>query len=99
MSDDLMTEASDEEHDELAQDNFTELWALLQFLMSGANLASLGIGFRVRTFIRIFSGFFSHSFPDPLVKAIEVGTVMDDETLQRSYLRCTLSCVLTCFGA
>lgn len=51
------------------QNNLTELWALLQFLMSGTNFANLKE--------------FGDWFANPLEKAIEMGTVMDDETQQR----------------
>ncbi|KZT22505.1 hypothetical protein NEOLEDRAFT_1097697 [Neolentinus lepideus HHB14362 ss-1] len=51
------------------QNNLTELWALLQFLMSGTNFAN----------VREFSEWFAN----PLEKAIEAGTAMDDETQQR----------------
>ncbi|KAG7091252.1 hypothetical protein E1B28_010301 [Marasmius oreades] len=51
------------------QNNLTELWALLQFLMSGANFANLKE--------------FGEWFSNPLEKAIEMGNVLDDETLQR----------------
>ncbi|KZT03925.1 uncharacterized protein LAESUDRAFT_728619 [Laetiporus sulphureus 93-53] len=50
------------------QNNLTELWALLQFLMSGTNFANLKE--------------FGEWFSNPLEKAIEMGT-MDDETQQR----------------
>ncbi|KZT72426.1 hypothetical protein DAEQUDRAFT_723141 [Daedalea quercina L-15889] len=50
------------------QNNLTELWALLQFLMSGTNFANLKE--------------FGDWFANPLEKAIEMGT-MDDETQQR----------------
>ncbi|TFK50829.1 hypothetical protein OE88DRAFT_1630872 [Heliocybe sulcata] len=51
------------------QNNLTELWALLQFLMSGTNFANLRE--------------FSEWFANPLEKAIEAGTAIDDETQQR----------------
>ncbi|KAL4243624.1 INO80/SWR1 chromatin remodeling helicase [Abortiporus biennis] len=51
------------------QNNLTELWALLQFLMSGANFANL----------KEFGDWFSN----PLEKAIESGSVLDDENQQR----------------
>ncbi|KIJ66025.1 hypothetical protein HYDPIDRAFT_27228 [Hydnomerulius pinastri MD-312] len=51
------------------QNNLTELWALLQFLMSGRNFANLKE--------------FGEWFSNPLEKAIEMGTMLDDETLQR----------------
>ncbi|KAK2463046.1 hypothetical protein APHAL10511_004701 [Amanita phalloides] len=51
------------------QNNLTELWALLKFLMSGANFANL----------KEFADWFSN----PLEKAIEMGIVLDDETMQR----------------
>ena len=67
------------------QNNLTELWALLQFLMSGANFANL------KEFGEWFSSMFSLvyffilfiSVLDPLEKAIEMGNVLDDETMQR----------------
>ncbi|KAJ3550654.1 hypothetical protein NMY22_g329 [Coprinellus aureogranulatus] len=48
--------------------NLTELWALLQFLMSGSDFANL----------KEFGDWFSN----PLEKAIEMGQTYDDETLQ-----------------
>ncbi|KAJ3773357.1 SNF2 family N-terminal domain-containing protein [Lentinula raphanica] len=51
------------------QNNLTELWALLQFLMSGAKFANLKE--------------FGEWFSNPLEKAIEMGNVHDDETKQR----------------
>ncbi|KAF8841686.1 hypothetical protein BDN67DRAFT_949069 [Paxillus ammoniavirescens] len=51
------------------QNNLTELWALLQFLMSGTNFANLKE--------------FGEWFSNPLEKAIEMGTALDDENLQR----------------
>ncbi|KAJ3789652.1 SNF2 family N-terminal domain-containing protein [Lentinula aff. detonsa] len=51
------------------QNNLTELWALLQFLMSGAKFANLKE--------------FGEWFSNPLEKAIEMGNVLDDETKQR----------------
>ncbi|KAH9485667.1 Helicase SWR1 [Psilocybe cubensis] len=51
------------------QNNLTELWALLQFLMSGANFANLKE--------------FGEWFSNPLEKAIEMGGTYDDETMQR----------------
>ncbi|KAF9012672.1 SNF2 family N-terminal domain-containing protein [Cyathus striatus] len=51
------------------QNNLTELWALLQFLMSGSNFANL----------REFGEWFSN----PLEKAIETGNTLDDDTMQR----------------
>ncbi|KAL0955645.1 hypothetical protein HGRIS_001875 [Hohenbuehelia grisea] len=51
------------------QNNLTELWALLQFLMSGANFANLKE--------------FGEWFSNPLEKAIEMGHALDDETMQR----------------
>ncbi|KAG6872516.1 hypothetical protein C0995_009206 [Termitomyces sp. Mi166 len=51
------------------QNNLTELWALLQFLMSGANFASL----------KDFGDWFSN----PVEKAIEMGNADDDDTMQR----------------
>lgn len=71
------------------QNNLTELWALLQFLMSGTNFANL------KEFADWFSSewlfyffvirvelTFSLSL-DPLEKAIEMGTTLDDENQQR----------------
>lgn len=51
------------------QNNLTELWALLQFLMSGTDFANLKE--------------FGEWFSNPLERAIETGTVLDDENLQR----------------
>ncbi|EJD41611.1 hypothetical protein AURDEDRAFT_186421 [Auricularia subglabra TFB-10046 SS5] len=51
------------------QNNLTELWSLLQFLMSGSNFANLKE--------------FGDWFANPLEKAIEQGTVMDQETKDR----------------
>ncbi|KZV68754.1 hypothetical protein PENSPDRAFT_633989 [Peniophora sp. CONT] len=51
------------------QNNLTELWALLQFLMSGTNFANLKE--------------FGEWFANPLEKAIEEGKHHDDETIQR----------------
>ncbi|TFK45043.1 SNF2 family N-terminal domain-containing protein [Crucibulum laeve] len=51
------------------QNNLTELWALLQFLMSGSNFANLKE--------------FGEWFSNPLEKAIEMGNFLDDETMQR----------------
>ncbi|KAF8589471.1 hypothetical protein K439DRAFT_1628697 [Ramaria rubella] len=51
------------------QNNLTELWALLQFLMSGTNFAN----------VKEFGDWFSN----PLEKAIEQGTIMDEETQER----------------
>ncbi|KAJ3487703.1 hypothetical protein NLJ89_g11688 [Agrocybe chaxingu] len=51
------------------QNNLTELWALLQFLMSGANFVNL----------KEFGDWFSN----PLEKAIEMGNTLDDDTMQR----------------
>ncbi|TFK65613.1 hypothetical protein BDN72DRAFT_189548 [Pluteus cervinus] len=51
------------------QNNLTELWALLQFLMSGANFANLKE--------------FGEWFSNPLEKAIESGNALDDDTMQR----------------
>ena len=51
------------------QNNLMELWALLQFLMSGTNFANLKE--------------FGDWFANPLEKAIEMGTVMDEEMQQR----------------
>ncbi|CDO72596.1 hypothetical protein BN946_scf184985.g15 [Trametes cinnabarina] len=50
------------------QNNLTELWALLQFLMSGTDFANLKE--------------FGEWFANPLEKAIELGAI-DDETQQR----------------
>lgn len=69
------------------QNNLTELWALLQFLMSGTNFANL----------KEFGEWFSSTSlspsilfepgsrcpVDPLEKAIEMGTMLDDENMQR----------------
>ncbi|KAJ4483783.1 SNF2 family N-terminal domain-containing protein [Lentinula aciculospora] len=51
------------------QNNLTELWALLQFLMSGAKFANLKE--------------FGEWFSNPLEKAIEMGNFHDHETKQR----------------
>ncbi|THH18686.1 hypothetical protein EW146_g2357 [Bondarzewia mesenterica] len=51
------------------QNNLTELWALLQFLMSGTNFANLKE--------------FGEWFSNPLEKAIEMGNVLDDEVQER----------------
>ncbi|KAF8911617.1 SNF2 family N-terminal domain-containing protein [Gymnopilus junonius] len=51
------------------QNNLTELWSLLQFLMSGSNFANLKE--------------FAEWFSNPLEKAIEMGNINDDETMQR----------------
>ncbi|KAI0686705.1 SNF2 family N-terminal domain-containing protein [Cytidiella melzeri] len=51
------------------QNNLTELWALLQFLMSGTNFAN----------VKEFGEWFSN----PLEKAIEMGSALDDDNLQR----------------
>lgn len=51
------------------QNNLTELWALLQFLMSGTNFANLKE--------------FADWFANPLEKAIEMGTVLDEEVQER----------------
>ncbi|KAL4071277.1 SNF2 family N-terminal domain-containing protein [Scleroderma yunnanense] len=51
------------------QNNLTELWALLQFLMSGTDFANLKE--------------FGEWFSNPLEKAIEMGTALDDENLLR----------------
>ncbi|KAI0317403.1 SNF2 family N-terminal domain-containing protein [Amylostereum chailletii] len=51
------------------QNNLTELWALLQFLMSGTDFANLKE--------------FGEWFANPLEKAIESGGTLDDETQQR----------------
>ncbi|TFY83000.1 hypothetical protein EWM64_g1017 [Hericium alpestre] len=51
------------------QNNLTELWALLQFLMSGTNFANVKE--------------FGEWFANPLEKAVEMGTQLDDETQQR----------------
>ena len=70
------------------QNNLTELWALLQFLMSGtdfANLKEFGEWFSSTVFnvslARLHYLFFS--VIDPLEKAIEMGTALDDENLMR----------------
>ncbi|KAF9494191.1 hypothetical protein BDN71DRAFT_1449310 [Pleurotus eryngii] len=51
------------------QNNLTELWALLQFLMSGSNFANLKE--------------FAEWFSNPLEKAIEMGNALDEDTMQR----------------
>ncbi|KAI0343456.1 hypothetical protein BDW22DRAFT_1355897 [Trametopsis cervina] len=51
------------------QNNLTELWALLQFLMSGTNFANLKE--------------FGEWFSNPLEKAIEMGAALDDDNMQR----------------
>ncbi|KAG6816590.1 hypothetical protein H0H87_004816 [Tephrocybe sp. NHM501043] len=51
------------------QNNLTELWALLQFLMSGSNFATLKD--------------FGEWFSNPVEKAIEMGNADDDDTMQR----------------
>ncbi|KAJ4471281.1 SNF2 family N-terminal domain-containing protein [Lentinula edodes] len=51
------------------QNNLTELWALLQYLMSGAKFANLKE--------------FGERFSNTLEKAIEMGNVQDDESKQR----------------
>ncbi|KAJ7188931.1 SNF2 family N-terminal domain-containing protein [Mycena filopes] len=51
------------------QNNLTELWALLQFLMSGSNFVNLKE--------------FGEWFSNPLEKAIEAGSVLDEDTMQR----------------
>ncbi|EPQ55485.1 hypothetical protein GLOTRDRAFT_106023 [Gloeophyllum trabeum ATCC 11539] len=51
------------------QNNLTELWALLQFLMSGTDFAN----------VREFSEWFAN----PLEKAVEAGNAIDEETQQR----------------
>ncbi|KAJ6631434.1 SNF2 family N-terminal domain-containing protein [Mycena sp. CBHHK59/15] len=51
------------------QNNLTELWALLQFLMSGSDFVNLKE--------------FGEWFSNPLEKAIEAGSTMDDDTMQR----------------
>ncbi|KAJ7350749.1 SNF2 family N-terminal domain-containing protein [Mycena albidolilacea] len=51
------------------QNNLTELWALLQFLMSGSDFVNL----------KEFGDWFSN----PLEKAIEAGNAMDEDTMQR----------------
>ncbi|KII95554.1 hypothetical protein PLICRDRAFT_170194 [Plicaturopsis crispa FD-325 SS-3] len=51
------------------QNNLTELWALLQFLMSGTSFAN----------VKEFNEWFSN----PLERAIEMGTVLDDENTER----------------
>jgi helicase SWR1 len=69
------------------QNNLTELWALLQFLMSGANFANLKeFG---DWFSSMSTSFLMHTLTDsyfaidPLEKAIEMGNILDDETMQR----------------
>ncbi|KAJ7647815.1 SNF2 family N-terminal domain-containing protein [Roridomyces roridus] len=51
------------------QNNLTELWALLQFLMSGQDFANLKE--------------FGQWFSTPLEKAIEAGNALDEDTMQR----------------
>ncbi|KAJ7072871.1 SWR1 complex protein [Mycena amicta] len=51
------------------QNNLTELWSLLQFLMSGSDFVNL----------KEFGDWFSN----PLEKAIEAGNIRDEDTLQR----------------
>ncbi|KAJ7108432.1 hypothetical protein C8R43DRAFT_962858 [Mycena crocata] len=51
------------------QNNLTELWALLQFLMSGTNFVNLKD--------------FGEWFSNPLEKAIEAGNTLDEDTMQR----------------
>ncbi|TFK26333.1 hypothetical protein FA15DRAFT_667636 [Coprinopsis marcescibilis] len=51
------------------QNNLTELWALLQFLMSGTNFANLKE--------------FGDWFANPLEKAVEMGDSYDEDTMQR----------------
>ncbi|KAF7289282.1 hypothetical protein MIND_01389800 [Mycena indigotica] len=51
------------------QNNLTELWSLLQFLMSGSEFVNL----------KEFGDWFSN----PLERAIEAGNVQDEDTLQR----------------
>ncbi|KAJ8517523.1 hypothetical protein ONZ45_g5314 [Pleurotus djamor] len=51
------------------QNNLTELWALLQFLMSGSNFANLKE--------------FDEWFSNPLEKMIEMGQAPDEEAMQR----------------
>lgn len=69
------------------QNNLTELWALLQFLMSGAHFANLkefGDWFSSKSRpSSIDLPFLTFSFIDPLEKAIEMGNVLDDDTIQR----------------
>lgn len=68
------------------QNNLTELWALLQFLMSGSNFANLkefGDWFSSEFYFRFCLLLFTYWEADPLEKAIEMGNVLDDETMQR----------------
>lgn len=68
------------------QNNLTELWALLQFLMSGANFANLkefGEWFSSVSLLPCTSLVIFYLFLDPLEKAIEHGNALDDETMQR----------------
>jgi helicase SWR1 len=68
------------------QNNLTELWALLQFLMPGTDFANL------KEFGELFSsmslscylckGLASMCYLDLLEKAIEMGTMLDDENMQ-----------------
>ncbi|KAJ6590080.1 SNF2 family N-terminal domain-containing protein [Mycena vulgaris] len=51
------------------QNNLTELWALLQFLMSGSDFVNLKE--------------FGEWFSNPLEKAIEAGSALDEDTMQR----------------
>ncbi|KAJ7750038.1 SNF2 family N-terminal domain-containing protein [Mycena maculata] len=51
------------------QNNLTELWALLQFLMSGMDFVNLKE--------------FGEWFSNPLEKAIEAGSALDEDTMQR----------------
>ncbi|KAK7036501.1 swr1 complex component [Paramarasmius palmivorus] len=72
------------------QNNLTELWALLQFLMSGANFANLkefGEWFSSELIVYFQEAIYDSNpliiLPDPLEKAIEMGNALDDETMQR----------------
>ncbi|KAJ6491636.1 SNF2 family N-terminal domain-containing protein [Mycena vitilis] len=51
------------------QNNLTELWALLQFLMSGSDFVNLKE--------------FGEWFSNPLERAIEAGSALDEDTMQR----------------
>lgn len=68
------------------QNNLTELWALLQFLMSGSNFANLkefGEWFSSESRFTCRIELHSCSVLDPLEKAIELGNALDDEMMQR----------------
>lgn len=69
------------------QNNLTELWALLQFLMSGtkfANLKEFGEWFSSKFIVFNQDGCVVMTLKiDPLEKAIEQGNVLDQEVQQR----------------